>query len=162
MKHFTKTLMAAFGLITAVAMAPTASASGSSLHLNLPGISIGVHDGHGNKKYRNRHRSRHHNSSHYRDDYYRDKRYRHRDDRRSKRYYNQRRNNDYYYSDRKSKRYYNTRRYNDNYYYGGRGNNDRRYYNDSRYVEVCPVEGYSRNYNRNRSCYKHKGHFHCS
>lgn len=153
MKHLSKTLMATFGLLTALTMAPTASASGSSLHLNLPGFSIGVHDDHGHKKYRKRYRNRHHNDSYYRNRY---------DHRNSDRYYNQRRSNSYYYNNRNSNRYYNNRRNNNNYYSGGRRNNDRRYYNDSRRVEVCPIIGYTPRYDRYRDCYRHKGHYHCS
>lgn len=152
MKHLSKTLMATLGLLTALATTPVASASGS-LHLNLPGLSIGVHDDHGHKKHRKRYRNRHHN-----DHYYSNRHER----RNSQRYYNQRRSNHYDYNNRRSNRYYNNRRSNNNYYYGGRRNNDRGYYNDSRRVEACPTIGYTPRYDRNRNCYRHKGHFHCS
>ena len=157
MKHFSKTLVAALGLLTVVAMAPTTASASGNLHLNLPGLSIGLHDNdHGHKKHRKRYRNKH----------YRDNHYSH-DDRRHDRYYNQRRNHRHYYNDRRDRRYYNNHRSYNDYYYSSRRNNDRRYSNrsysnNSRRGDVCPMEGYSRNYNRNLNCYKHKGHFHCS
>lgn len=148
-KKLSKPLISLFGALLMIALTPSAAyAGGSGITLNLPGLTIGVHD-RDRKRYRQRHHYRHHN------DYYYESR-----NRRNKRFYNQRHYNDRHYNKR-GNRYYNTRRYNDHYYYGGRGNNDRRYYN-SRRSDVCPINGYSRNYNRSRNCYKHKGHFHCS
>lgn len=142
MKPFHKHFIAAFGLITVLAVAPTSAFARGSVHIDVPGFSIGIHDDHGYK-----HRKRHHRKYRKRysnDRYYDDRRYR-------KRYYNNRR-----YNERRYKR-----RYNDNYYYSGRRNN-RGYYNDRYRAEVCPTDGYSRYYDRNRNCYEHKGHYHCS
>ena len=153
MKHFSKTVIAALGLLTVVAMAPTTASASGNLHLNLPGLSIGLHDNdHGHKQHRKRYRNKH-----YRDNHYSQRRYR--DDRR---HYNQHHHNRHYYDDRRDRRYYNNHRSYNDYYYSGRRNNDRRYSNNARRGDVCPMEGYSRNYNRNLNCYKHKGHFHCS
>ena len=153
MKHFSKTLVAALGLLTVVVMAPTTASASGNLHLNLPGLSIGLHDEHhGHRKHRKRYRNKH-----YRDNHYSQRRYR--DDRHHDRYYNHHR---HYYNDKRDRRYYNNHRSYNDYYYSGRRNNDRSYSNNSRPGDVCPMEGYSRNYNRNLNCYKHKGHFHCS
>lgn len=141
MKHLSKTLIATVGLLSALLTAPIASAG--SVHLNLPGISIGVHDGHRYKD--NRYRSHRSNDRRY----YKKRKY--------QRHYD---NNDYYY-DRSSRNSKYDRRYNNNNYYGGNSNYDRRDYRSNR-SQVCPTRGYTPRYDRNRNCYKHKGHFHCS
>lgn len=152
-------LASAFGLL-GIALTPVTAQAGGSLHLDLPGISIGVHDHQYKKKryrrvYRNNrgHRSRHRNyrNDHYYDDY-KPRRY---ERRRSNRYYYNRGYNNRY-NDRYNYRYNNG--YNNDYYYGGRSN---RNYNNRR-VEVCPINGYSPYYDDNLRCTRHKDHFHCS
>jgi len=140
MKLFSKHLVAAFSLITVIAMTPTSAFARGSIHIDVPGFSIGVHNDRGYRSRGHRH-SRKYNRRYYNSN----RRYK-------KRYYNSRRYNN---------RRYNNRRYNDNYYSGGRGYN-RGYYNDSYRAEVCPIDGYSRYYDRNQNCYEHKGHYHCS
>jgi len=151
MKLSAKHLLAAFSMLTVMAIAPTSAFAGGSVHLDVPGFSIGVHDDH---KYRKRHRK------HYRSRYYDDRRYERRHRRNSNDYYNRRYYNDNYYSSgrrhyRDSYRNYD-RRYDRRY---DRNSYDRRY---DRRAEICPIDGYSARYDRNRSCYEHKDHYHCS
>ena len=61
-----------FGILTCVALAPTSASAKGSVHINVPGISIGFYDGHHRhykKKYRHRHRYRHHHNNYYYYDY---------------------------------------------------------------------------------------------
>ena len=142
MKLSVKHLLATLSMLTVLAVTPTTALAKGSVHIDVPGFSIGVHDDY---YYRNRSYSRKSNSRRY-NNYYNDNRY-------ERRRYRQSRN-----------RYYNNRRYNDNYYSGGR-QYDRRYdrgYDNGYRAEVCPIDGYSRYDDRNRNCYEHKGHFHCS
>lgn len=147
MKLSTKHLLAAFSMLTVMTVTPTQALAGGSVHFDGPGFSIGIHDDH---KYRKRHRK------HYRNRYNNDRRY----ERKQRRHHN-----DYH-----SRRYYN-----DNYSSGGRRYHrnsnrsydrgyDRRYDRNSydRRAEICPIDGYSARYDRNRNCYEHKGHYHCS
>ncbi len=138
-------LLTTLSAITLIAL-PTSASAGGSVHVDIPGLSIGVHENHYNKKrhrrvYKNRHRN-----NHYRNDYYYD------DHRDRKRYHKKRYYNGGYYK----KRYYKKRYYNNDYYYGERSN---RY---NRRAEICPIAGYSPYYNDNLDCYRHKDHFHCS
>ncbi len=136
-----------FSLISVMAIAavPSTANAGGKIHLDLPGISIGVHgDRHYKKRHRRIHRNHHrHYDSHSYDSYRYKRKYRPKS---YDRYYDNKRN------------YYGNRNYYDNYYYGG---NSRRYYNNRR-GNVCPDPGYSPYYNDNLSCYRHKDHFHCS
>lgn len=126
--------------VVGLALAPTPASAGGKLHIDLPGISIGVHDDHyyGKKKrYRKVYKNDHYYNGHRK---YKRKKY-------HKRY-----RNDYYYGNR----------YYDDYYY----EKPRRYYQRRQYRErrapICPAAGYSPYYNDNLSCYRHKDHFHCS
>ena len=154
MKLSAKHLFATLGMLTVLAVTPTTAFADGSVHLDLPGLSIGLHDDHRSyKRHRKHYRNRYDNHRSER------RRYRqNRDHRYSDRHYRsgQRYNND--------RRYYSDRRYNDNYYSERRSNrrSNNNYRNDSYRVEVCPIDGYSRGYDRNRNCYEHKGHFHCS
>lgn len=137
-----------FGLaISAALVPPTASAKGS-IHLDIPGISIGYHTNH----YRNGYRQKRHYNNHHR--------YNPRYNYYNKRYYNRNyRNQDYGYSGRNY-------RNNDRSYYG-RGYNDHRYSNRSRNRnyqrnDYCPDPGYSEYAYRDQSCYSHGDHYHCS
>jgi len=139
MKLFNKLSASALGLVLLLALAPGTAMARGGLYLDLPGLSIGVHNSHGSK-YRHRKSYRRDYRHNYYDDRYRSRRYDRRRDR---------------------QRYYNNG-YNDNYYYGGRRSN--RYYNYSRprRVEVCPLAGYSPYYLSDGECTKHKGHYHCN
>ena len=120
MKLSAKHLIAAFSLLTVMAVAPTSAYAGGSVYFNGPGISIGVHDNH---KYRKRSRKQ------YRNRYYNDRRYYKKNN-----YYSGGRS---YYRDsyRNSNRYYD-RGYDSRY---DRNSYDRRY---DRRPEVCPVNRY--------------------
>lgn len=145
MKLSTKHLFATLSLLTALTLAPTSAFAKGSVHVDIPGLSIGVHDNH--RSYtRHRNEKRHYREG--RDHYYSDRRYK-----RDRQYYNNR-----HYNDRRSQ---SKRRYNDNNYYSGSRYNNR-YRNDGYRVEVCPIDGYSRYYDRSSNCYEHKGHYHCS
>ncbi len=135
MKQIAKYSIATFSAALMMALAPTTATAGGSVHIDVPGFSIGVHDDH---RYRYKRKYRH-RRDHY-NDYYRDS------------------HDDYYRERRRARRYERKRRNYDNYYYGGRD----RYYDRPRRVEVCPTYGYSRYYLRDRGCYRHKNHFHCS
>ena len=145
MKLSAKHLFAALGMFTAIVVTPTSALAQGSLHLDLPGLRIGVHDDH---RYDRRHRK--HHRKHHRKYYNNNYRSRHND------YYD-----DYRYERRhhrrNHKRHYNNRRYNDNYYSGGRYND---YRNDRITVEICPIAGYSRYYQQGRKGYQHKDHYH--
>ncbi|MFT6407646.1 MAG: hypothetical protein ACJAQ6_001059 [Arenicella sp.] len=152
MKLSAKHLFATLGMATVMVVAPTSAAAKGSIHLDLPSLSIGLHDDHRSHKRHRKHQNKHYRS-HYNDHY---------DNRRYERRHHRRDRN----------RYYNNHRYNDNYSSGRQYNqrHDRRhnsypndsYRNDSYRAEVCPIDGYSRYYDRGRNCYQHKGHFHCS
>ncbi len=150
MKLSAKHLLATLSMLTVMAVTPTSAHAGGGVYFDGPGFSIGIHDDH---KYRKRHRK------HYRNRYYNDRRHDRRHRRHHNDYYERRYYNDNYYSGSRS--YRNSNRYSNRYY-------DRRY--DRRYdrnsydrrVEICPIDGYSTRYDRNRSCYEHKGHYHCS
>lgn len=156
-------LLATLSTVALVALPTTATARGS-VHVDIPGLSIGIHDDRYKKKrhrrvYKNRHRNNHYNNDHYYDDHrYHKKKYR------KKHYHKKRYYNDGYYKKKYHKkrgRYNNHHNgydnsYDNDYYYGGRSNRyDRR-------TEICPINGYSPYYNDNLNCYRHKGHFHCS
>ncbi len=124
-------LLAMSAMALTVAAVPGTASAGGSIHLDIPGFSIGFHDDH---RYRKRHR---HYKSH--------KRYK-----RYKRHY---RNHDSYdYYPRRSYRYYDG--YRSNRY-------DRRRYRDRDRYESCPTPGYSSRYYRDRGCYSHGDHYHC-
>lgn len=138
MKLFTKFSAAALGLTLLFAMTPGTAMAGGSVHIDIPGLSLGVHDGHRSKyRHKKRYHKRHYND--YYDNDYRSRRYERRRDR---------------------ERYYNS--YNDDYYYSGRRNSRSYNYSRPRRVEVCPRAGYSRYYLRDSECSSHKGHFHCT
>ncbi len=142
LKRHAVILFGAAGLIGLLS-APSTAQAGGSVHLNLPGLSIGVHDDHHYKKKRYR---RHYRDRYYYDDHWRKKRYY------KKRHYKKRYYNRDYYGSRYDRRRY----YNDDYYYGGRSSRyDRR-------RNYCPDPGYSSYDNDNLDCYRHKGHYHCS
>ena len=128
-----------------IAALPKNAQAGASLHLDFPNISIGIHDDH----YKKRHHRRVYRDRHYHNDYhyqYRPHRYRF--------HYRDRPNYNRYRD--KSHRYYRNRYYRDRYY-------DRRYDRGyDRRVERCPSATFSRYYDRNLDCYRHKDHFHCS
>ena len=140
MKPFHKHFIAAFGLIAVLAITPTSAFARGSVQIHIPGISIGVYDDHGYKHRKRSYKKR-----------YSKKRYNNN--------YNNRRYNNNYYNNRRynnNNSYYNDRRYNNS--YNGRNN----YYNDGYRSQRCPADGYSSYYDRNRNCYEHNGHFHCS
>lgn len=136
-----RSALALFGLITTVALVPSTASAKGSVHLDLPGLSIGYHDNHyrhGRYHKRKHYRKRHHRRHHYRG---------HRD----RHYYNRHRDygyRDYGYSHR------GYRYYDHGYYYKPR----KRHYNRGNY---CPTAGYSEYAYDNRNCYRHDGHFHC-
>ena len=136
MKLLNKHSLALMGVVFLVAAVPSNAHAQGSVHLNVPGFSIGWHDN--NSNYRNKHyksNRRHYDRRHY--------------DRPRK--YHSRNNN-----------HYDNSRYYDDYYSGGQRNNSRDRYNDRpNVVAVCPIVGYARYRDRNRSCYQHKGHYHC-
>ncbi|MFQ3245557.1 MAG: hypothetical protein ACJAYF_000222 [Arenicella sp.] len=145
MKLSAKHLFATLGMFTVIVVTPTSAFARGSVHLDIPGLSIGVHD-----DYRSDRRHRKHQRKHHRK-HYNTHRSRH---------------NDHY-----DKRHYKNRRHNDNYYSSGRYNNQRydrrdnnyrndQYYNDRRRVEICPIDGYSRYYQQGRNGYQHKDHYH--
>lgn len=146
-------IAAIIGILTFVGIPTNAKASGGSVHIDLPGLSIGFHDDHYKKK---RYRKQYRDRRSYRDrGYYRD-----RGHYRGRHYYNERRA--HRRDHRRHDRYYNNRRYNDRYYYSGRSDRrDRNRYYQGR-SQICPVAGYSPYYDRGLNCYRHKGHYHCS
>jgi hypothetical protein len=146
MKLSAKHLFATLGMFTVIAVTPTSAFAKGSVHFDLPGLSIGVHDDHRSnrrhrKHYNNNHRSRY-------NDHYDNRRYERRHHR------------------REHKRHYNKRHYNDN--YNSRGRHDSQRYDrrnnshrsDSYRVEVCPIDGYSRYFQQGRRGYQHKDHYH--
>lgn len=130
-----------FGVVLLVAAVPNSAHARSSVHIDVPGFSIGWYDQ--DRHYRKRHHrpSRHHYDRYY-DNYYYDEYRPRRHHRKHKRYH---------------KKYYNNHYYHDNRSYYPRD----RYYDRPRVVEICPTAGYSRYRDRNRSCYQHKDHYHC-
>lgn len=147
MKLSAKHLFATFSILTALVVAPTSAIAGDKVYISVPGISIGFHgDHHSNKRYRKQYSKKRYNNS------------------------NRRYNNNYYSNSRSSNynRGYNNydRSYSNNYDRSYNNNYDRsynnNYRNDGYRGSVCPIDGYSQNYDRNRNCYEHKGHFHCS
>jgi hypothetical protein len=159
MKLSAKHLIATLGMFTVIVVTPTSAFARGSVHLDLPGLSIGVHDDHrSNRGHRKHHRKHYNNHRSRHNDYYDNRRYdNHRYERRDHR--------------RSHKRHYKNRRYNDNYYSSGRYNNQRydrrdnnyrndRYRNDRLRVEICPIDGYSRYYQQGRNGYQHKDHYH--
>jgi hypothetical protein len=146
MKLSAKHLFATLGMFTVIAVTPTSAFAKGSVHFDLPGLSIGVHDDHRSnsrhrKHYNNNHRSRY-------NDHYDNRRYERRQHRRD------------------HKRHSKGQRYNDNYYSSGRHDNRRyerrndSYRSDSYRVEVCPIDGYSRYFQQGRRGYQHKDHYH--
>lgn len=134
MKHLAKLSVAGFCAVMIVALTPSTAQARGSVHIDIPGISIGVHDDHRYRHKRKYRQRRDHYNSRYRD-----------------------RRDNYYRERRKSRRDNRRNRYSNDYYYGG-GNN---YYERPRRTQVCPTYGYSRYYVRDRGCYRHKGHYHC-
>ncbi|RBP53459.1 hypothetical protein [Arenicella xantha] len=132
MKMLSHLSVASLGLILLVGLTPTTAMAKGSLHLDLPGISIGVHDDHRKRQHRQHYREKRYQNRHY--DRHQSRKY----DRRSYRH-------DSYRND-----------YSRQYYYGGRDNQYR-----SRSSARCPSPGFSEYYYRNRDCYRHKDHFHC-
>jgi len=127
-----KKLVTMLTAVLTLSVVPTSASAGGSVHINVPGFSIGYHGDYYGRK-------------HYRKNYNRAKR--------SHRYYrNQYRDRDYYnYRPRRSY----------NYYYDGYRSRDRyrsRYRND---YDYCPTPGFSVRYYRNRGCYSHGDHYHC-
>jgi len=137
MKQLAKYSIAAFSTALIMALAPNTASAGGSLHLDLPGISIGVYDDH-RYRYKRKYRHSKRYGHRYNDGYYRDR--------------------GYYRERRRARRSERRQRYSNDYYYGGRD----RYYDRPRRAERCPAYGYSRYYVRDRGCYKHKDHYHCS
>jgi len=118
MKLFNKISISALSAVMLLALTPATSMARGSVHIDIPGLSIGVHDGYRGK---HKHKRYYRDNSYYKDDY-RSRRYERRRDRRSDYYYNNRYDNNNYYSGRKSKRYYN--------------------YSEPRRVRICPRTGY--------------------
>ena len=164
MKILTKQTVAALGLVLLVGIAPNSAHAKGSLHLELPGLSIGLHDN--DRRYRSsrRHYNRNYHNNHHDEYRGRDRRY-HKKYRHHKRYYKNHHNGHHNnnYSNKRYNRYDNRydNQYNDNYYYGGQSNRNDGYYNQSQRAQICPTAGYSRYRDRNRSCYQHKDHYHC-
>ncbi|MFT5574115.1 MAG: hypothetical protein ACI9FR_003052 [Cryomorphaceae bacterium] len=157
MKLLKKHSLALMGIVFLVAAVPSNSHAKGSVHLDVPGFSIGWHDN--NRNYRNNHYKsgrRHYNHNSYDRKHYDRKRY-------------DRRYNDYYRDDYRNRKHHNrnnnhydNNRYYDDYYSGGQRNNSRNsYYDRPNVVAICPIGGYARYRDRNRSCYQHKGHYHC-
>ena len=115
----------------AMAAVPGTASAGGSVHIDIPGFSIGYYDDH---RYRKRHRK------HYR------KHYRHH--KRSHRYYR----DHYDYRPYGSYNYYGGGYRSRDYY--------RPRYRDNRY-DYCPTPGFSLRFYRNRGCYSHGNHYHC-
>ncbi len=164
--------LSAVSLVSMVVIPATSQASGS-LHLDLPGLSIGLHDDthyrHVNKKSSRHDRRRSSKSKQY---YYGnryDRKYRNNSSRYNNRYYDKpyynKPNYNKSYNNGYNNRYYKKRYYNNRYnnYNGGRSN-QYRYRNSYRNnrAQACPEPGYYPYYNDKLNCYKHKGHFHCS
>ena len=122
------------GLATIMALVPTTASAKGSVHIDIPGISIGYHDNY----YRNSYRHKRHYNKHRR--HYKKHRYY------NKRYY------DHGYSSRSYRNY--DRSYDRGYQYRSRT----RYYERDNY---CPDPGYSSRAYRDRSCYSHGDHYHC-
>ena len=127
--------IAAFGLLTVIALVPTTASARSSVHVDIPGFSIGFHD-------RNRYgwrQNRRHSNRH------------------------SRRNHSYDYGHRNYGSGYYDRSYRGYGYaprsYRGYGNAPRSGYYGR---DVCPIAGYSPYGYRDRGCYAHKDHFHCN
>ena len=132
-----KALLLAISLTTAVSAAPTSASAAGRLHIDLPGISIGVNDR--NSHYDNRRSER----RNYNRNYYNN----------SRNYYNNNRNyNNRSY--RPSSRSYNS----SNYYNVPR----RQVYQTNNQSNYCPTAGYSEHYYNGHNCYQHKGHYHCN
>lgn len=147
MKLLKKPAIALFGIVLLVAAGPNTAHAKSSVYVNVPGFSIGWHDN--DRRYRKRHyrNSRGHYDRH-NDNYY-DRGHRSRKYRKhhNRRYDDRQYNNGYSY---------------DNYRSGGQRYYPRdNYYNSPRVADICPVAGYNRYRDRNRSCYQHKDHYHC-
>ena len=143
MKLFNKISISALSVVILLALTPGTAMAKGSIHIDIPGLSIGVHDGY-RGKHKHRKHKRYYRDNYYYEDHYRSNRYDRRRDRRERKrdyYYNNRYDNNYYYGSRKSKRYYN--------------------YSEPRRVQRCPNAGYSRYYLKNRGCSSHNDHFHC-
>lgn len=134
MKLFTKTSLAALSIVFAFVCYSGSAAARDRIHIDIDGVSIGFHGDYGHKyRYRKGYSNKHH-GYHRKQNYYHD---------------------DYRYNSKK--RYYKKKYYN-NYYYDGNRNS----YNDNRRYrrDVCPAPGYSSEYQRGRSGYRHKDHYH--
>lgn len=129
----TRRVLALLAMTISIAAVPSTASARGSVHVDIPGFSIGFHDH--DRHYRKRHKR-----------YKRHYRKHHRNHHRGYRY----RSYDYY-----PRRSY---RYND-YYDDYRGRSNRRGYRDD--YEYCPTPGYSSRYYRNRGCYSHGDHYHC-
>jgi hypothetical protein len=144
----TRKILALMAMVIATTAVPTSASARASVHLDLPGISIGLHDRHYG-----------HYDRHY-DRHYKQKRKHYRKHKRYKRHYNRHHSDGYYprrsyrsydsYDGYRSNGYRNDRHRNDGYSRGG--------YQDN----YCPTPGYSSRYHRNRGCYSHGDHYHCS
>ena len=150
MKLSAKHFFAALSMLTVLAAAPTTASAGDSVYISVPGLSVGFHDVHhrSNRRYRNKN-TYYDNNRNYKGKY-----------RQSRKRYSRNRNyNNRNYSSRNyNNRSYSNRSYNDGNYY----NYSKRTYNNSYRGDYCPTDGYSQYYDRNRNCYEHNGHYHCS
>lgn len=81
MKTFTRFSMAGAGLIALLLLVPGTAAAKGSVHIDIPGLSIGVHDDHyrhhrkhyrGDRHHKKRHYRKRHRQSYYYDPYYYD------------------------------------------------------------------------------------------
>ena len=141
-----RSTLAVFGLISTIALVTNTASARGSVHVDLPGLSIGYQDNHyrpgrAHKRAHKRAYKRRHHRSHRGHNY--------------RGYYN--RHNDYNYRDygRSQNGYgYYDQGYR-SYDYKSRGRN----YNRGNY---CPTAGYSEYGYRNRNCSRHEDHFHCS
>lgn len=137
-------LLVLSGIALSVAVAPTTASARGSVHIDVPGFSIGFHDD--NRHYRKRHKRYHkrHHSKHYSG--------------RSNRYY------DGYGYQSRGYRYgsdsYRNRSYRNSYKNGYRSGYKNSYRNDYR-GDYCPTPGYSPRYYDDRGCYAHGDHYHC-
>jgi len=141
----TRKFLAVMAIVTTVAVIPNTASARSSIHIDLPSISLSLHDRHGYRNNRRGIRHNFHNNYHS----YRNSRQYKRNNYRSHRgnYRNHYTNNNYYTN---------------GYSYRGFGFQPRSQYNQPSYRgPICPTPGFSTGYDENRGCYAHKDHFHC-
>ena len=143
-----KSTLWALGLGFAVVFAATPAQAKGSVHIDLPGFSIGYYDDHYGS-------SRHYNRKYRHGKYYRDK-YHH--GKYDDRYRYDRTHRSRSYTRSHSKGYYN-KRYDDRYYNQPYSRSYDRSYRQSNVI--CPQQGYSRYRIERRYCTPHKDHYHC-